>query len=293
MGPRDRPRTAHPHRPPGRVSAVAFAPDGATLASAGDDGTVKLWDPATGHELRTLTGHQGGVSAVAFAPDGATLASAGNDGTVKLWDPATGRQLRTLTGHRGWVAAVAFAPDGATLASAGDDGTVKLWDPATGHELRTLTGHPGLGPRRRVQRPTARPSRSAGQRRDHQAVGSRDRPPAAHPHQPPGGVRAVAFAPDGATLATAGNDGTVKLWDADGTTLATLIGTGEGWIAYAPDGRYKLEGQVAPDRFWWAIGLCRFAPGELDAHLPAGTLTRVAVDEPLWSRDPPTPVRGA
>ena len=75
----------------GRVSAVAFSPDGRLLATASAAETVRLWDPDTGAELAAVTGHDRGVHALAFSPDGRRLASAGGDGTVRLWDSkATG-----------------------------------------------------------------------------------------------------------------------------------------------------------------------------------------------------------
>jgi WD40 repeat protein len=82
----------------GAVLGVAFSPDGRLLATASNDGTTRLWDPATGKHLRTLTGHDGPVWGVAFSPDGRLLATASNDKTTRVWDPATGKHVRTLTG---------------------------------------------------------------------------------------------------------------------------------------------------------------------------------------------------
>src|SRR5262249_46713929 len=95
------------------------------------DQTVKLWDAATGDELRTLRGHGGYVWKVAFSPDGRYLASGSWDSTVKIWDVATGTEVRTLRGHAGNVWSVAFSPDGKRLASASGyagKGEVKVWD---------------------------------------------------------------------------------------------------------------------------------------------------------------------
>jgi WD40 repeat protein len=107
---------------------VAFDPDGNHLASASADGTIRLWNPATGKEVHTLTGHALAVSRVVFSPDGQRLVSASSDRTIKVWDSVTGAAVLTLKGHTDRVAGVAFSPDGQRLASAGDDGTVRVWE---------------------------------------------------------------------------------------------------------------------------------------------------------------------
>jgi WD40 repeat protein len=106
--------------------AVAFSPDGSTLASASLDGTVKLWDVASGKELRTISGHTNAVSDVAFSQDGKYLATGSWDRTARIWDVTSGAEqmsFKTETSVNG----VAFGHDGKRLAVASEDTVPHLY----------------------------------------------------------------------------------------------------------------------------------------------------------------------
>jgi WD40 repeat protein/serine/threonine protein kinase len=158
----------------GAALSVSVSPDGKRLASAGQDGIIKVWDAKTGRELHSFRAHDSHLRSVAFSPDGQSLASGSWDKTVKIWDAQTGQKQHTLTGHKVNVWSVAFSPDCKLLASAGGEGEVgelKLWNAVTGQEVRSFSGHTGR-------------------------------------------VWCVAFSPDGQRLASGGAaDKTVKLWD--------------------------------------------------------------------------------
>jgi WD40 repeat protein len=108
------------------INSVAFSHDSMRLASASDDGTVKIWDASSGACLQTLEGHSDGVNSVAFSPDSTRLASASRERTVKIWDASSGACLQTFEGHSREVNSVAFSHDLARLVSASSDSTVKI-----------------------------------------------------------------------------------------------------------------------------------------------------------------------
>src|SRR5205807_1608369 len=112
-----------------------FSPDGATLASASNDGTARLWEARTGEPRATLVGHTDLLTRVLFSPDGSLVATASHDGTVRLWDGRTGAALRALRGLTHEAGGIAFSPDGRLLAAGTgywwQPGEICLWNPAT------------------------------------------------------------------------------------------------------------------------------------------------------------------
>ncbi|HLW02374.1 MAG TPA: WD40 repeat domain-containing protein [Ktedonobacterales bacterium] len=123
------------------VTSVAWSPDGQRIASASKDGTVQVWDTATGGHVLTYPGDGSWVWTVAWSPDGKLIASGNFSGAVEVWDAATGAQVYTYHGHTSWVYALAWSPDGKRIASGDKDGTVQVWDATTGANVVTYRGH--------------------------------------------------------------------------------------------------------------------------------------------------------
>jgi WD40 repeat protein len=229
--------TLHDHAD--EVNSVMFGPDGVLLATAGDDGTARLWDVASGRQVHVLVGHGGVVLSAAFSPDAALLATASWDHTVRIWDVASGRQVRVLEGHNKHVNAAVFSPDGVLLATAGDDRTARLWDVASGQPVRILEDHgtslvlcvafsPDGG--------LLASSSGDGTVRLWDMVSNRPaRVLEGHTEQ----VVSLAFSPDGALLASAGANGGVRLWDlSSGRPVRFMAGHGDvtRGVAFSPDG---------------------------------------------------------
>jgi WD40 repeat protein/class 3 adenylate cyclase len=127
------------------VEDLTYSPDGKTIATASLDKTARLWDAATGQELRRLS-HPAEVAHISFSPDGTRLATGAVDGLVRLWDVVSGQELLTITAatqapvEPALVLFLGFSPDGKILATtANGESKVKFWDPVTGNELFVLS----------------------------------------------------------------------------------------------------------------------------------------------------------
>jgi WD40 repeat protein/energy-coupling factor transporter ATP-binding protein EcfA2 len=251
-----------------QVRDAAFSPDGSTVATASLDGTIRLWNVATGEPRASpLRGHTGGVTAVAFSPDGRTLASGGDDRTVRLWDAGTGEERGPpLRGHTGAVTDVAFSPDGRTVASGSEDRSLRLWDASTGASRgKPLSGHEdavtgvAFSPTERV---LASASVDETVRLWDPANGKpRGKPLRGHT----AAVEALAFSPDGRTLASAGGDMTVRLWDpASGAARGRPLRGHTNSVlsvAFSPDGSTLASaGNDRTVRMWSREGKPRGEP---------------------------------
>jgi WD40 repeat protein len=241
------------------IASVAFSPDGKTLASGSYEGTVILWDLATGKLIgQLLSGHTNVVSSVAFSPDGKTLASGSYDGTVILWNVATRQPIgQPLRWHGSIVTSVAFSPDGNTLASGSDNGTVILWDVATRQPIgQPLSGHTSVTSVAFSPDGKTLASGSADQTVILWDVVTRQpigQPLSRHTNV----VTSVAFSPDGNTLASGSWDQTVILWDVATRQPIGQPLSGHGGIvtsvAFSPDSKTLASGSWDQTVILWDV----------------------------------------
>ena len=270
--------------------ALAWAPDGRTLASAGADGSIRIWDAASGKEVRQCKGLLGvNVQALTYLPDGKTIVSKASESWIRFWDATTGREVRTLFPAQQQVAALVPGPEEGTFLELCTDDTIHVWDLTTGRESRSLELSRGKqqtqkalsADGRRVAGWTASDDlltvwdASTGKELFHATTRLTE------PLKPLAGL---AFSPDGKTLALSGAPGVLVTWDAetgkelhryeeagflrqltfspDGKSVAGL-GAGPAihlWGLTAGKELRKFEAPASCGQWWAAISVLVFSP---------------------------------
>jgi WD40 repeat protein len=238
----------------GPVMAVALSPDGKRLASGGWDGTVRLWDPASGNQQAVLGKHPKKVVALAFAPDGQALASGSEDRSVRVWNLAREGDYVQLTGLRD-VRSLAFSPDGSALAVGGSTkrgGEIKLYDLPSGKEIGSLLGHTqavtslAISPDGQTLGTASRD----GTVKLWEWVGHGERA-ILRGHTAP--VNAIAYSRDGDLVAAASSNGTIIIWEsATGMVRKSFVNRGGSVaaIAFSSDGKTLLTGGAGGATLW-------------------------------------------
>ncbi|MDE2777944.1 MAG: protein kinase [Chloroflexota bacterium] len=243
------------------VNAIAFSPDGALVAAAMSDMTVGVWRWAAGAQVHRLSGHEAIVTDVEFSADGATLASASADSTVRLWDADNGEPLHILRKHVDYVFKLSFSSDGERLASSSaaigisesertaEHNTIQVWDVASGENVLTIPPD-GVGFVRDVEfspdgvtiAATTWSGALGGTARIYDAATGEELQ-RLYAHRDT--IANLEFSPDGALLATASRDQSVKIWDiGKGVLVTSYVDLGDRIqdIEFSPDGETMLIG---------------------------------------------------
>ncbi len=243
---------SNPQRQAGMYD-ITFLADG-RYATAGQDGTTRVWDPLTGQQILLLAGPTSTVISVDGSPDGKRLATGAYDGSLRIWDASHGWELMTVPAHAGIVWNVVYDREGRRLISASVDGTVKVWDMASGALLHSLFEEEdeadgfhslALGP----DGSWIAAGKTSGKILVwNDATGEIIGNLTGHENM----VVGLAFSPDGQRLASASWDGTAKVWDLTKQQIITTF-TGHAstalvsGIAFSPDGKTVFTG--ADDTF--------------------------------------------
>ncbi len=191
------------------------------LASGSEDGTVKIWNLATGKIIKSLSQilSQKKISwvlSVAFSPDGNTLVPTSSEGKIKIWNTHNWKCIKTLN-HKGWVLSVAFSPDGKFLVSTSSEGKIKIWNTTNWEDSKTLTQEEGGWVRSVAFSPDGKFLASGSN--SSIEIWNVNTWKCIKILTPEYNIYSVVFSPDGSTLVSSSDQGKIKIWDTNNWKL--------------------------------------------------------------------------
>ena len=212
----------------GRVTRLALTPDSRRILSGGGDGTIRIWEVASGRCSRALEGHKGDVTGLAILPSGKHVVSGGLDGTLRLWNMGTGKAERIIEDEYDRIACLAVTPDGKAGLSGSDLGYFNLWDLASGARLRVFDRHPACADMNGLISASNREF-SYNDSLYNYAVAQTFDPETGAFFGHADAVTALAVTPDGRRAISGSRDNTLRLWDLKtGACLWIFGGRGGG-----------------------------------------------------------------
>ncbi|KAF3060153.1 hypothetical protein CFAM422_011483 [Trichoderma lentiforme] len=207
------------------ITTFAFSPDSQIVASASEDGIIRLWDVTTGAHRQTLVGHSERVTEIFFSPDSKLITSASNDHTIRLWDATTGSPQKKFVGEGSLfteintertgqlrINAVVFSPDGHLAASILTNNTIRIWDTKNGTHQQTVEDYNGL-------------------------------------------VITVQFSPNNRLIALLLENGSIPLWDIKGICLKTIKYNvySSGAVIFSPNSQLITSSSYDGTFYLWGV----------------------------------------
>jgi WD40 repeat protein/tRNA A-37 threonylcarbamoyl transferase component Bud32 len=238
------------------VNPVAITPDGKTLASGGEDGTIRLWNLQTGELKNTFKGHTSAVYVLVFSPDGQALASGSADESIKLWNLQTGGLIHTLSGRAKGISAITMTPDSQTLVSGDRVGTIEFWNLTNGERINSFTAHEILVTSL-ARTPDGQTVVSSSQDntiklwdvKTGQLIRTLTDADSHH-------FFSVAISPNGEQIASGSWDGGIRLWNLKTGKLSQTLKTGSApidTVIFKPNGQTLVSGSADGSIRMWDL----------------------------------------
>ena len=226
----------------GPVNRAVYSADGKQVLTASSDNTARIWDAASGKEIRRFEGHGAMVRSAVYSADGKQVLTASSDNTARIWDAASGKEIRRFEGHGDWVRSAVYSADGKQVLTASDDNTARIWDAASGKEIRRFEGH-GARVLSAVYSADGKQVLTASDDNTARiwdaASGKEIRRFEGHGAR----VWSAVYSADGKQVLTASDDKTARIWDAaSGKEIRRFEGHGARVLSavYSADGKQVL-----------------------------------------------------